>query len=97
VTETTAAETPPGTAADAVAESRPGFAATPVWVWVVYGLGILAAVIFAVSFLFVGLAYLTTGDGGFGLHVSTAALVVWLVFLLAAMATYLWRRFGASR
>jgi hypothetical protein len=70
---------------------------TPVWVWVVYGLGILAGTVFAVSLLFLLFAYAATGSGGFGIHVSDAAFVVWLVLAVAAAVTFVWRRFGSSR
>jgi hypothetical protein len=54
VTETTTSETPPEQAAEVVAESEPKTEAqvgAPVWVWVVYVLGSIAAAVFAGSLL----------------------------------------------
>ena len=46
---------------------------TPIWVWVVYSLGILAAAIFAFSILFTAGAYLLSDDVDVTFDVSTRA------------------------
>jgi hypothetical protein len=93
----TVAETPREDSAEVAAPPAQAAVGTPVWVWVVYGLGILAGTVFAVSLLFLLFAYAATGSGGFGIHVSDAAFVVWLVLAVAAAVTFVWRRFGSSR
>jgi hypothetical protein len=93
----TVAETPHEESDEVAAPSPQAAVGTPVWVWVVYGLGVLAGTVFAVSLLFLLFAYAATGSGGFGVHVSEAAFVVWLVLAVAAAVTFVWRRFGSSR
>jgi hypothetical protein len=95
VTGETATETPREEAEGAETSTRS--AATPVAVWIVYALGLLAAFVFVVSLAVVGVAYATTGDGGFGLDVSITAFVIWLLLAVAAAVTFIWRRFGAGR
>jgi hypothetical protein len=93
----TVIETPPE---DTDELATPGVRAetrTPIWVWVVYGLGLLAATIFAISLLFLLFAYATTGGGGFGIHVSDVAFVIWLALAVTAAVTFVWRRYGSSR
>jgi hypothetical protein len=93
----TVAETPREDSDEVAAPPAQAEAGTPVWVWVVYGLGILAGTVFAFSLLFLLFAYAATGSGGFGVHVSDTAFVVWLVLAVAAAVTFVWRRFGSSR
>jgi hypothetical protein len=64
-------------------------AGTPIWVWVVYGLGILAATIFAFSILFTAGAHFL---GGSGYHASPRAFVLWGVLLALAVVTWVLRR-----
>ena len=70
---------------------------TPIWVWVVYGLGILAATIFVFSILFVLGAYLTSDDVPVTFSVSALAIVLWGVLIALALATWFGRRRGGSR
>jgi hypothetical protein len=70
---------------------------TPIWVWVVYGLGSLAGFIFVLSLVFVAVAYATNGGGGSGINVSVPAFAVWLGLVIAALGTFVWRRYGDSR
>ena len=94
-TETGSAGRAGSSAAEARTSTTTRSGGTPIAVWVVYVLGIVAATVLAASLLFVVVAYATTGSGGFGLDVSVPPLVVWLV--IAAGGTWVWRRFGAAR
>ena len=64
-------------------------AGTPIWVWVVYGLGLLAGLIFALSALFTAGAHFL---GGSGYRTSPLAFVLWGAVLLIAVGTWLVRR-----
>ncbi len=67
-------------------------AGTPIWVWLVYGLGILAGVILAFSLLFtIGAVALSDGVG-VSYDVSLPAFLLWGGFVVAALATLLYRR-----
>jgi hypothetical protein len=65
---------------------------TPIWVWVVYSLGILAAAIFAFSILFTAGAYLLSDDVDVTFDVSTPAIVLWGVLMALAAGLWIWRR-----
>ena len=96
MTETTATESAPPEANQETVfeETKSASVGTPVALWILYVLGILATVVLAASLVFVVLAYLTSGGGGgFGLDVSTPALVLWLGLAIAAGGTFVWRRF----
>ena len=67
-------------------------AGTPIWVWVIYVLGILAATIFAFSLLFTLGALLLSDDVPVTYDVSTPAIVLWGGLILAAVATWVLRR-----
>lgn len=67
-------------------------AGTPIWVWLVYGLGTLAAVVFAFSLLFTAGAYLLSDDVPVTLDVSTPAIVLWGGLIVVAVVTWLVRR-----
>jgi len=97
VTETSAAERPPQATPEVVEETPSAVPGTPVGVWIVYVLGLLGAVVFAASLLFVALAYATSGGGGTGINVSMPALVLWLAVTVAAAGTFLWRRYGRPK
>ena len=71
---------------------RPRAAGTPIWVWVVYVLGILAAAIFAFSLLFTLGALVLSDDVPVTYDVSAPAIVLWGGLILAALATWLVRR-----
>ncbi|MCS7006106.1 MAG: hypothetical protein RMM28_01605 [Thermoleophilia bacterium] len=70
---------------------------TPVWVWLVYGLGILGATIVVASGLFVLGAYLGSEEGAFSLNVSLPVLVLWGGLALAALVLRVRRRTGGRR
>jgi len=67
-------------------------AGTPIWVWVIYAFGILAAAIFAFSLLFTLGALLLSEDVGVTYDVSTPAIVLWGGLILAAVVTWFVRR-----
>ena len=90
VTETSAAETPPERDE---AQSQAATSAS-VLVWIVYALGIVAAIVLAASLVFVGAAWATSGGGQFGIDVAVPALVVWMVLIGLAAGTFAVRRWG---
>jgi len=67
-------------------------AGTPIWVWVVYALGILAAAIIAFSLLFTLGARLLSNDVPVGYDFSWLATILWGGLVLAALVTYVVRR-----
>ena len=67
-------------------------AGTPIWVWLVYGLGILAAAIFLFSVLFTLGAVVLSDDVPVSTDVSVPAIVLWGAFMLAAAVTWFLRR-----
>ncbi|HKX48406.1 MAG TPA: hypothetical protein VJM06_07045 [Gaiellaceae bacterium] len=80
---------------EGAADKRPKKAAaagTPIWVWVVYVFGILAAAIFAFSLLFTLGALVLSDDVPVTYDVSAPAIVLWGGLILAALATWLVRR-----
>jgi uncharacterized membrane-anchored protein len=70
---------------------------TPIWVWIVYGLGILAATIFVLSVLFVLGAYIASDDAPVTYDVSTLAVALWGGLILLAVVTWFARRRGGRR
>jgi len=71
---------------------RPRASGTPIWVWVVYAFGILAAAIFAFSLLFTLGALLLSDDVAVTYDVSALALVLWGGLILLAVVTWVMRR-----
>jgi hypothetical protein len=67
-------------------------AGTPIWVWVVYAFGILAAAIFAFSLLFTLGALVLSDDMAVTYDVSGPAVILWGVLMLAAVVTWVVRR-----
>jgi hypothetical protein len=71
---------------------------TPIWVWVVYALGLLAVAIILLSLAFSAVVYLSSDDdAAFDVNVSVPALVLWAALVLLAAATLVWRRRGGGR
>jgi len=70
----------------------PPAAGTPIWVWVIYGLGLLAGAIFAFSILFTLGALLLSDDVPVTYDVSTPAIVLWGGLIVAAVVTWVMRR-----
>ena len=66
-----------------------------VLVWIVYGLGLVAALILIVSALFTAGGYFGSDDTA--VDVSPVALVFWGGLVALAVATWLWRRLGGRR
>ncbi|CAN5732789.1 hypothetical protein BH18ACT13_BH18ACT13_02170 [soil metagenome] len=66
-----------------------------VLVWVVYILGILAALILIASALFTAGGYFGSDDAA--VDVSPVAIVVWGGLVVLAGAIWLWRRLGGRR
>jgi hypothetical protein len=96
MTETSAAERRRLMTPESVEKAPPAHAGTPILVWILYVLGILAATVLVASLVFVGFAYATSGSGAVGLNVSVPALLLWLCLVLASGATFLWRRSGKA-
>ena len=65
---------------------------TPIWVWVVYSFGILAAAIFVFSILFTAGAYILSDDVDVTFDVSTPAIVLWSAVMIAAGGLWVARR-----
>ena len=71
---------------------KPPAAGTPIWVWVIYVLGILAATIFAFSLLFTLGALLLSDDVPVSYDISAPAFVLWGGLIVAAIVTWVMRR-----
>ena len=67
-------------------------AGTPIWVWVVYGLGILAGTVIAISLLFTLGARALSSDVEVGYDFSWPATILWGGLALAAIVTYVVRK-----
>jgi hypothetical protein len=67
-------------------------AGTPIWVWVIYVLGILAATIFAFSLLFTLGALVLSDDVPVSYDISAPAIVLWGGLVVAAVVTWIVRR-----
>ena len=65
---------------------------TPIWVWLVYALGILAVSIFVLAALFTLGAYLLSDDVPVTVNVSVPAIVLWGGITAAAGGLWLHRR-----
>jgi hypothetical protein len=70
---------------------------TPIWVWVIYALGIMAVSVVVLSALFTAGAYFLSGDVPVGVDISVLAVVVWGGLIVLAAATWLSRRRRARR
>jgi hypothetical protein len=65
---------------------------TPIWVWVVYALGFLAATIVVVSILFTaGAVFLSSGED-VSYNTSALAIVLWGGLMAVAGGLWIWRR-----
>jgi hypothetical protein len=69
---------------------------TPIWVWLVYGLGLLGGTILVASGLFVLGAYIGSDDVPVTTSVSIPALILWGGLVLAAVVLFLRRRGGRA-
>ena len=70
----------------------PPAAGTPIWVWVIYALGLFAAAIFVFSLLFTLGARVLADDLEVTYDVSTPAIVLWGALIVAAVITWIARR-----
>lgn len=71
---------------------------TPVWVWVVYALGVFAATVFVGSALFAAGGYLFASDDfSVTLSFSRLGIVVWGGLIALAVVTWVVRRRGGGR
>jgi hypothetical protein len=70
----------------------PRAAGTPIWVWVVYAFGILAAAIFVFSVLFTAGAYFLSDGVDVTFDVSVLAIVLWGGLMAVAAGLWIWRR-----
>jgi hypothetical protein len=73
-------------------QKQPSAAGTPIWVWLVYALGIMAGAIFAFSLLFTAGALFLSDDTPVTYDVSVPALILWGALIVAALATFVRRR-----
>ncbi len=62
----------------------------PILVWVVYALGVVAALVLVASALFAAGGYFGSDDTV--INISPVAVIVWGGLVAAAAATWLWRR-----
>jgi hypothetical protein len=67
-------------------------AGTPIWVWLIYALGLMAAAIFVFSILFTAGALLLSDDVPVSLNISTPAFVLWGGLIAVAAVTWIRRR-----
>ena len=67
-------------------------AGTPIWVWAVYALGLLAAAIVVFSLLFSLGAYLLSDDVPVTVNTSARGIVVWGGLMAVAGGIWVYRR-----
>jgi hypothetical protein len=68
---------------------------TPVWVWLIYALGLVAGALLVLSLAWVAVVSMSSEDTTYDVNVP--ALVLWGVLVAAAAATLVWRRRGGGR
>jgi hypothetical protein len=67
---------------------------TPIWVMLVYALGLMAGGIIVLSLAFAGVVY-ASGDSDF--EVNVPAIVLWGAIVAVAAGVLVWRRRGGGR
>jgi LPXTG-motif cell wall-anchored protein len=70
-------------------------AGTPVWVWLIYALGLLAGTLLLLSIGWVAVVSMSTEDSTY--EVNAPAMVLWGALVVAAAGTLLWRRRKGGR
>ena len=70
----------------------PPAAGTPIWVWLIYALGIFGAAVVAFSILFTAGALLLSDDVPVAAQFSTGAVVLWGAAIVVAGVTWIVRR-----
>ena len=73
------------------AKAQPA-AGTPIWVWLIYALGIFGVAVVAFSILFTAGALLLTNDVPVSARFSTGAVILWGAVIVVAGVTWLVRR-----
>ena len=68
---------------------------TPVWVWLIYALGLIAATLLVLSFALVAVVSMGSDDASWDVNIP--AIVLWGVLVLVAAGTLVWRRRGGGR
>jgi LPXTG-motif cell wall-anchored protein len=63
---------------------------TPVWVWLIYALGLIAATLLVLSVGLVAVVSMGSDDATYDVNVP--AFVLWGVLVLVAAGTLVWRR-----
>jgi hypothetical protein len=72
-------------------QARPA-AGTPIWVWVIYAFGLVAAAVVVFSILFTLGALVLSNDVPVTYDVSAPAIVLWGGLIVAAAVTWFVRR-----
>ena len=65
-------------------------AGTPVWVWLIYALGLIAGTLLLLSIGLVAVVSMSSDDSTYDVNVP--AFVLWGALVLAAAGTLVWRR-----
>jgi hypothetical protein len=70
-------------------------AGTPIWVWLIYALGLVAGTLLLLSIGWVAVVSMSSEDSTY--EVNVPALVLWGALALVAAGTLVWRRRGGGR
>jgi hypothetical protein len=81
--------------ADAKRQKPPHDPGTPIWVWLIYGLGLVAGALLVLSIAWVAVVSMSSDDTSY--DVNTPAFVLWGVLVAVAAGTLVWRRRGGGR
>jgi LPXTG-motif cell wall-anchored protein len=68
---------------------------TPIWVWLIYTLGLLAGTLLVLSIAWVAVVSMSSDDASYDVNVP--AFVLWGGLVLAAAGTLVWRRRKGGR
>jgi hypothetical protein len=68
---------------------------TPVWVWLIYALGLVAGTLLVLSVAWVAVVSMSSDDTSYDVNVP--AFVLWGGLVLAAAGTLVWRRRGGGK
>ncbi len=70
-------------------------AGTPIWVWLIYALGLVAGTLLLLSIGWVAVVSMSSEDSTY--EVNVPALVLWGALALVAAGTLVWRRRRGGR
>jgi len=70
-------------------------AGTPIWVWLIYVLGLVAGTLLVLSIAWVAVVSMSSDDSTYDVNVP--AFVLWGTLVLAAAGTLVWRRRKGGR